>query len=213
MIHTLALAAALTLQSTDRAGWIAFQAGNVYAADANAPYDSLLTALERGQGSTIRHQIPHVGKVYVVADEILHRFACDVADQVLPERADRKATAEAAIDAKRAWLKGIIDDKELAEARQAAYRAAREALEANDNRCYADQVGLTAAGDACDPRPEKAAVAVARSAAAALAWRATESDPAKYEDAKRDERNKLDAELSRRVSAKFGEYDLSWIGQ
>ena len=56
-------------------------------------------------------------------EELLHEFACRCAEYALSfiEKPDPRSVA--AIEAKRAWLRGEISDDELAEARAAAWAA------------------------------------------------------------------------------------------
>jgi hypothetical protein len=65
----------------------------------------------------------------MVPDPILHEFACRIAEAVLmrERRAGREPDLRnwAAIGAKRKWLRGEIDGKELYAAREAAQDAAR----------------------------------------------------------------------------------------
>jgi len=79
------------------------------------------------------------------ATNILHEFACQVAEKALKLAKVRDKRYLAAIEAKRKWLKGEINDSELDAARAAAGDAARDA-----------------AGDA--------ARAAAKDAAGAAAW-------------------------------------------
>ena len=58
---------------------------------------------------------------------ILHEFACRVAEQALEDAQVTDERLWAAITAKRRWLKGEITDDQLAAAREAAWYAARDA--------------------------------------------------------------------------------------
>ena len=72
----------------------------------------------------------------VDATETLHRVACDIAEDVLPifeEQYPNDDRPRRAIEAKRLWLAGVVDDGELDAARaaaEAAWDAARPAAEA-----------------------------------------------------------------------------------
>ena len=99
------------------------------------------------------------------ATNALHEFACLCAERELLRR--RRAGREpdkrcwAAIEAKRAWLRGEIDDEALAAAADAAWDAARAA------RAAADTAAEAAAWAAA-----RAAVGAAVDAAMAAAWAA-----------------------------------------
>ena len=87
---------------------------------------------------------------------LLHEFACQEAERALMAAGVTDARSWAAVAAKRAWLKGAIDDNELDAAWAAAWAAARAAAKA-------------AAWDVA----KAAAWAAARDAACDAAWAAT----------------------------------------
>ena len=101
---------------------------------------------------------------------ILHEFACQCAEDALALVAEPDPRGVAAIDAKRAWLRGEITDEELdaawAAARDAAWNAASAA--ARDARAAARAAASAAARAAASA----AARAVARAAAWGAAWNA-----------------------------------------
>ena len=86
----------------------------------------------------------------LVPANTLHEFACQCAEAALMR--ERKAGREpdprswAAIDAKRAWLRGEIDGKALAAARYAAARKVREAA-AWDAAAVAQETAVEAAAE------------------------------------------------------------------
>ena len=82
---------------------------------------------------------------WLIDDKIMHEFACRCAEEALKLVESPDPRSVAAIAAKRAWLRGEINDEQLAAARDAARRAAWAA-----------------------------AVAAARDAARAAAWAAAE---------------------------------------
>ena len=101
------------------------------------------------------------------ATRVLHEFGCCVAEAALLLADVNDARSWRAVEAKRAWLRGEIDDMQLAAARAAARAAAWEA-----------------ARDAARDAARAAASSAARAAARAAAW-----DDA-WDDA-RDEQNAL----------------------
>jgi hypothetical protein len=119
------------------------------------------------------------------ATNALHEFACLCAERELLRR--RRAGCEpdkrcwAAIEAKRAWLRGEIDDKALAAAADAAWAAARDAAAraaAWDAADAAAWAAADAAWDAADAAwaAADAADAAARAAARAAAWAAARAE-------------------------------------
>jgi hypothetical protein len=62
---------------------------------------------------------------HFLTDEQMHLLACDFAEEVVHLRGD-DPRPQAAIDAKRAWVRGEITDDELDAARHAAWRATRD---------------------------------------------------------------------------------------
>lgn len=68
------------------------------------------------------------------ATQVLHEFACDVAEKALLSRRELGDEPDprswAAIEAKRKWLRGELSDSELEAARAAAWEAARDAARA-----------------------------------------------------------------------------------
>ena len=94
------------------------------------------------------------------ATELLHLFACRVAERALKEAKVTDQRCFAAIKAKRQWLAGRITDEELDAARSAAESAAKSASRA-------------ATWAAAKSAARKAAWEVARSAAREAAWEAT----------------------------------------
>lgn len=67
---------------------------------------------------------------FLIPDEILHEFACRCAEEALKLVENPDPRSVAAIAAKRAWLRGEINDGQLAAARDAARYAARYATRA-----------------------------------------------------------------------------------
>ena len=81
--------------------------------------------------------VPDEDKLYsvlnvaLIDEPILHEFACRCAERALAKSANPDPRSVAAIEAKRAWLRGEITDDELRDARVAAWVAAWvDALEA-----------------------------------------------------------------------------------
>ena len=78
-------------------------------------------------------EIPDEDKLWCVLREelidpkTLHEFACVCAERALRRVENPDPRSVAAIEAKRAWIKGEISDAELAAARDAAWVAARDA--------------------------------------------------------------------------------------
>ncbi len=113
------------------------------------------------------------------ASNVLHEFVCQWAEQaLLKEReAGREPDARSwkAIDAKRAWLAGKMDDQELAAAADAGAAAARDATAARDAAwatIWAARAARNAwaARDAAWPAWAAAAWAAAAGATWATAW-------------------------------------------
>lgn len=102
------------------------------------------------------------------ASETLHLFACDVAQRELDRQQHVDPRSQAAIDAKRKWLKGEITDAELAAAWDTARGAARDAATA-------------AARDAARVAAGAAAWDTAGGAARAAAWAAAEVAEEKWQ--------------------------------
>jgi hypothetical protein len=93
-------------------------------------------------------------------DERLHNLACDFAEHVVHLCGD-DPRPQAAIDAKRAWLRGEITDEELTAARDAAWDASWVAAGAATWNVTWASAGTTASA---------AASATASAAASAAAW-------------------------------------------
>ena len=91
----------------------------------------------------------------------LHEFACQVAEEALKEHGVTDERSWKAIEVKRLWLKGEATDKELADARSAAWSAAESAGYAAES-----------AADAADAA---AAAWFAAWSAADAAWSAAEA--------------------------------------
>lgn len=110
----------------------------------------------------------------MVPDPILHEFACRIAEAVLmrERRAGREPDLRnwAAIGAKRKWLRGEIDGKELYAAREAAQDAAREA--AQDAAWAAWYAAMNDARYAAWHAAQYAAWYAARNAERNAAWNA-----------------------------------------
>jgi hypothetical protein len=123
-------------------------------------------------------RIPNVDRLWAVSREelidahILHEFACRCAERALARVDNPDPRSVAAIEAKRAWLRGEITNDELAAARAAASDAAWAAASAAASAAWA------AASDAA-----WAAANAAASAAWAAAWAAAS---AAASDAARD---------------------------
>jgi len=64
---------------------------------------------------------------WLIEDKIMHEFACRCAEEALKHVKNPNPRSVAAIAAKRAWLRGEIDDAQLEAARDAAWEAARDA--------------------------------------------------------------------------------------
>ena len=77
--------------------------------------------------------VPDEDKLYsvlnvaLIDEPILHEFACRCAERALAKSANPDPRSVAAIEAKRAWLRGEITDDELRDARVAAWESALEA--------------------------------------------------------------------------------------
>jgi hypothetical protein len=97
-------------------------------------------------------------------EQLLHEFACRCAERALEVTGIMDARCFAAINAKRAWLRGEINHEQLATARAAAWAAARNA--AWDAACAAAR---NAAWDAAFYAARAAARAAALAAARAAA--------------------------------------------
>jgi hypothetical protein len=74
--------------------------------------------------------VPDEDKLYsvlnvaLIDEPILHEFACRCAERALAKSANPDPRSVAAIEAKRAWLRGEITDDDLRSARYAAQKAA-----------------------------------------------------------------------------------------
>ena len=118
-------------------------------------------------------EIPDEDKLWCVLREelidekTLHEFACVCAERALRRVENPDPRSVAAIEAKRAWIKGEISDAELAAARDAAWVAARDA---------ARGAAWAATMDAASAAAWAAAWAAARDAAwdAERAWQVEE---------------------------------------
>ena len=104
--------------------------------------ERILDALEYAPGSVIS-RVEVSGKILREEDKlcasrrrvlwsldiapVLHEFACRVAEQALRTHRVTHRAAWAAIEAKRAWLRGEIDDEALSTARYVAWSAAASA--------------------------------------------------------------------------------------
>lgn len=64
---------------------------------------------------------------FLIPDKIMHEFACRCAEEALKLVENPDPISVAAITAKRAWLRGEINDEQLAAAWAAAWDAARAA--------------------------------------------------------------------------------------
>ena len=102
------------------------------------------------------------------ADLVLHEYACCCAEVALLLADIINPCCWEAIEAKRAWMRGEIDDKELAAAARAAAAAATGAWEAATGAWAAAAAARAAAG-AWAARAAAAAAAAAACAAAAVA--------------------------------------------
>ena len=101
------------------------------------------------------------------ATRVLHEFACCVAEAALLLAEVGDARCWQAIEAKRAWLRGEIDDMQLAAAWDAAWAAASSAA-----RDAAIAAAWSAAWAAAREAAREAAWAAASSAASSAAWAA-----------------------------------------
>ena len=102
------------------------------------------------------------------ATKILHEFACSCAEDALALVAQPDPRSVAAIEAKRAWLRGEITDEELDAASAAAWAASRDARDAARAEAWA-------ALDAALYVARAAAWAASRSAARAASWAARDA--------------------------------------
>ena len=84
--------------------------------------------------------------------DLLHKFACDAAEQCLKDRESEGIEVDirsyAAIEAKRGWLRGSVTDSELQSARSAAESARSAAWSARSARSAADSAAWSAAESA-----------------------------------------------------------------
>ena len=116
-------------------------------------------------------EIPDEDKLWAVPREELiepekvHEFACRCAERTLRRVENPDPRSVAAIEAKRAWMKGEISDAELAAARDAAWDAAWAAA-----RGAARDAAWAAASAAARDAARDAAEATARAAAWGAAW-------------------------------------------
>ena len=103
--------------------------------DRKALMDSIAQRQDRWTALDILElkEIPDVHKLWAVLREELiepekvHEFACRCAERALSRVENPDPRSVAAIEAKRAWMKGEISDAELAAARDAASGAAWDA--------------------------------------------------------------------------------------
>jgi hypothetical protein len=121
-------------------------------------------------------------RVIAMADatNILHEKACLAAESVLANITSQvhRATAQAAIDTKRAWLAGKATNTQLASARSAACLTARSAAEASARsaaRSAAEASAEASAWSVARAAAWSAARLAAESAARSAAWSAAES--------------------------------------
>ena len=105
--------------------------------------------------------------------ELLHEFACRCAEYAVTFVKNPDPRSVAAIEAKRAWLRGEITDDELAAARDAAGAAADTAVVARDARPAAWSAAWAAADTAVVARDARdVAWGAAGAAARAATWKA-----------------------------------------
>lgn len=109
------------------------------------------------------------------ATKLLHEFACDCAEQMLASVTHPDARSIAAVDAKRAWLRGEIDDARLAAARAAAAWDAAWAASHPAAQFAAGDASEAAARAAAQSASESAAGEAARDAAWYAAYSAARS--------------------------------------
>ena len=95
---------------------------------------------------------------------ILHEFACRCAEQAMEAAGDSDPRSVAAIESKRAWVRGDIRDQDLSEARSAASHAALDAAREVDWN-EARQSAREAAWEAAYEEARSAALEAARDAA------------------------------------------------
>ena len=134
---------------------------------------------------------------------ILHEFACDVAEDALKAHKVKDKRSWAAIEAKRKWLKGEISDDDLDAAWAAAWAASDAARDAAGDAAWAAARAATRAAAGA------AARAAARDAARDAAWDAAR-DAARdaASDAARDAAwDKYNTMLEERVLKALGEND------
>lgn len=143
----------------------------------------------------------------LIDEPVLHEFACRRAERALSLVCEPDKRSIAAIETKRAWLRGECSDDDLAAARAAAWDAecAASSTAAWDAAWEAAWDAASAAVSAAERDAESAAANAARSAAwaaACAAEMAAESAPWAAESAERaaaldDERERQVAELVR----------------
>ena len=109
--------------------------GSIRAIDALQYAPGLIVCRTRHTGETVRGDDKIVSSERTVlwmydATTVMHEFACCVAEAALLLADVGDARYWQAIEAKRAWLRGEIDDVQLAAARAAASSAARAAARA-----------------------------------------------------------------------------------
>jgi hypothetical protein len=123
----------------------------------------------------------------LIAERILHLFACEVAEGALKLVKDPRPASVSALEAKRKWLAGEITDKELAAAWDAAWDAA-----------------AWSALDAAWAAAKAAEDAVAR----VVAWSA--ADAVARVDARAAVRDAADARAARDAAAAWSARDAAW---
>jgi hypothetical protein len=119
-------------------------------------------------------------------EPILHEAACHFAENALRVAKVTDPRSWAVIEAKRAWLRGEITDKELAAARAAAWDAARNAVSAaarNAARAAASDAAWDAARKAASDAASAAAWAAASDAVSAAARNAASDAQNEYLEA------------------------------
>lgn len=114
--------------------------------------------------------------IYVAdIEHILHEFACWCAEQALTLIDNPDPRSIAAVTAKRQWLAGEIDDKQLAAARTEAWDAAGDA--AGDAAWDAARTeAWAAAGDAAGDAARAEAGTAARAETSTAAWNAARAE-------------------------------------
>ena len=83
----------------------------------------------------------------LIEPEKLHEFACVCAERALRRVENPDPRSVAAIEAKRAWMKGEISDAELAAARAAAWASERDAAWAAERAWQVEELKKMLRGD------------------------------------------------------------------